>query len=42
VRWACREPTPPDVLIKTTTTEVIDIIKSDKEIQAGNKKKIKT
>jgi len=35
------EPTPPDVLIKTTTTEVIDIIKSDKEIQAGNKKKIK-
>ncbi len=35
------EPTPPDVLIKTTATEVLEIIKSDKEIQAGNKKKIK-
>jgi phospholipid transport system substrate-binding protein len=30
----------PDVLVKSITTEVIDIIKQDKEIQAGNSKKI--
>ena len=35
------EPTPPDELIKTTATEVLEIIKKDKDIQAGNKKKIK-
>lgn len=31
----------PDELIKKTANEVLTIIKSDKEIQAGNKKKIK-
>ena len=31
----------PDELIKKTATEVLEIIKQDKEIQAGNKKKIK-
>ena len=30
----------PDVLVKRITTEVIDIIKQDKDIQAGNSKKI--
>lgn len=30
----------PDVLVKNITTEVIGIIKQDKEIQAGNPKKI--
>lgn len=35
------EPTAPDELIKTTATEVLEIIKKDKDIQAGNKKKIK-
>jgi phospholipid transport system substrate-binding protein len=30
----------PDVLVKSITTEVVDIIKKDKEIQAGNPKKI--
>lgn len=35
------EPTAPDELIKATATEVIDIIKKDKDIQDGNKKKIK-
>ena len=33
--------TDPDELIKKTATEVLEIIKQDKEIQAGNKKKIK-
>lgn len=31
----------PDELIKKTATEVLSIIKADKEIQAGNHKKIK-
>src|SRR4030065_2029157 len=31
----------PDELIKKTANEVLTIIKQDKEIQAGNKKKIK-
>ena len=35
------EPTPPDELIKTTATEVLEIIKKDNDIQACNKKKIK-
>ena len=30
----------PDVLVKGITTEVIDIIKQDKDIQAGNPRKI--
>jgi phospholipid transport system substrate-binding protein len=31
---------PPDQLVKTVTLEVIDLIKSDKEIQAGNRTKL--
>jgi len=31
---------PPDQLVKTVTLEVIDLIKSDKEIQAGNRQKL--
>jgi len=31
---------PPDQLVKTVTLEVIDLIKSDKEIQAGNRAKL--
>ena len=30
------EATPPDVLVKTVTLEVVDILKSDKDIQGGN------
>lgn len=30
----------PDVLVKSITTEVVEIIKQDKDIQAGNSKKI--
>lgn len=31
---------PPDTLVKNTATEVIDVIKKDKDIQAGDMKKI--
>jgi phospholipid transport system substrate-binding protein len=31
---------PPDQLVKTVTLEVVDLIKSDKEIQAGNRAKL--
>ncbi len=31
--------TPPDVLIKSVTNEVLDIIRKDKEIQSGNSQK---
>ncbi len=31
---------PPDVLVKNTATEVIEVIKKDKDIQAGDMKKI--
>lgn len=34
--------TPPDALIKQVSTEVIDTLKSDKEIQGGNVSKIIT
>jgi phospholipid transport system substrate-binding protein len=34
------EMVPPDVLIKNTVQDVISIIKQDKDIQAGNQKKI--
>ena len=30
----------PDVLVKTVTLEVVDIIRQDKEIQAGDRKKV--
>jgi phospholipid transport system substrate-binding protein len=29
----------PDVLVKTVTNEVIDIVRKDKDIQSGNTKK---
>jgi phospholipid transport system substrate-binding protein len=32
--------TPPDVLVKTVTLEVVDIIQKDKEIQGGDHKKV--
>ncbi len=32
--------TPPDVLVKNTAQEVLAIIKQDKEIQAGNTRKV--
>jgi len=32
--------TPPDVLVKTVTLEVVDIIQKDKEIQKGDRKKV--
>lgn len=32
--------TPPDVLARTTTQEVLAILKQDKEIQNGNQKKV--
>ena len=35
-----QKSSPPDVLVKNVTQEVISIIKSDKDIQAGNPKKI--
>ena len=37
---ALAQETAPDVLVKSITTEVIGIIKQDKEIQAGNPRKI--
>ncbi len=35
-----QEATPPDVLVKNVTTEVIDIIAKDKEIRSGNRAKL--
>ena len=32
--------TPPDVLVRTVTLEVVDIIQKDKEIQGGDHKKV--
>ena len=37
---AAAQETAPDVLMKSITTEVVAIIKQDKEIQAGNPKRI--
>ena len=37
---ALAQEVAPDALVKSITTEVIDIIKQDKDIQAGNSKKI--
>ena len=37
---ALAQDVAPDVLVKNITTEVIGIIKQDKDIQAGNSKKI--
>jgi len=35
-----QEATAPDVLVKTVTLEVLDLIVKDKEIQAGNRAKL--
>jgi phospholipid transport system substrate-binding protein len=35
-----QEPTPPDVLVKNVTTEVVEIIAKDKEIRSGNRAKL--
>jgi phospholipid transport system substrate-binding protein len=35
-----QEATPPDVLVKTVTLEVLELIVKDKEIQAGNRAKL--
>jgi len=32
--------TPADVLVKTVTLEVVEIVKSDRDIQAGDRKKV--
>lgn len=37
---AMAEPIAPDTLVKTTATDVLDIIKKDKDIQSGNMTKI--
>lgn len=37
---ACAQEVLPDVLVKSVTLEVIDIIRKDKEIQAGDQKKV--
>jgi len=34
------EDTPPDVLVKNVTLEVIDIVSKDKEIRDGNRRKV--
>ncbi|MDO8925353.1 MAG: ABC transporter substrate-binding protein [Sideroxyarcus sp.] len=34
------EPPAPDVLIKETVREVLDIVRADKELRAGNQKKM--
>jgi len=37
---AAAAQTAPDVLVKNVATEVLDVIKSDKEIQSGNQKRL--
>jgi phospholipid transport system substrate-binding protein len=37
---AAQEMTPPDVLVKNVTTEVVEIIAKDKEIRSGNRAKL--
>lgn len=38
--FAAADVTPPDVLVKNTANDVLAIIKSDKDIQAGDMRKI--
>jgi phospholipid transport system substrate-binding protein len=40
VDTAYAEPTPPDVLVKNTTNDVLEIIKSDKDIENGDMNKL--
>ena len=35
-----QEATPPDVLVKTVTLEVVDLIRKDRDIQSGDRKKL--
>jgi phospholipid transport system substrate-binding protein len=35
-----QEPTPPDVLVKQVTLEVVDLIAKDKDIRGGNRAKL--
>ena len=35
-----QDPTPPDVLVKNVTLEVIDLISKDKDIKAGHRAKL--
>jgi len=35
-----QEITPPDVLVKNVTLEVVDIVRRDKDIQSGDRRKI--
>ncbi len=37
---AAQAITPPDVLVKSVTLEVVEIVKHDKDIQAGDRRKI--
>lgn len=37
---AFAQETPPDVLVKNVTLEVVDIVRSDKDIQAGDRRKV--
>jgi phospholipid transport system substrate-binding protein len=37
---ALAQETPPDVLVKTVTNEIIEIIARDKDIKSGNQKKV--
>ena len=37
---AAQDKTPPDVLVKTVTLEVVDLIAKDKDIRSGNKAKL--
>ena len=40
MRNALAQDVAPDVLVKTVTQEVVDIIQKDKDIQAGDRKKV--
>ncbi|OGA25377.1 MAG: hypothetical protein A3H34_05240 [Betaproteobacteria bacterium RIFCSPLOWO2_02_FULL_67_19] len=37
---AAQAITPPDVLVKSVTLEVVEIVKHDKDIQAGDRRKV--
>jgi phospholipid transport system substrate-binding protein len=37
---ALAQDTPPDLLVKNVTMEVVEIVRSDKDIQSGDRKKV--
>jgi phospholipid transport system substrate-binding protein len=37
---ALAQDTPPDLLVKNVTLEVVEIVRSDKDIQAGDRRKV--